>query len=532
MVLGLRQLGVLARTHELGRATGELAQTPPLAVGPGRQRIVDRCGGCAIAGIEIAQRIHDLGLVGAIDGGRIVLARGVGCDALGPLGQHARRHGRAGEHAAQQSDRRPVPHPPLLRAHAGLTGDRLAAVGQHVLEQLPEGGAERVGLLGRLALGKGCRRPEPALDILATTLDEMGLEAAPQLLVVGDSAERRVEQPEQRAEALLDAAVRRGGDQDQVPGAVGGELGQQLVSLLLRTAVRARRPGGAVRLVDDDQIGRVAQELVALAVRLDEVDAGDEAARPAIDREIPPGQLAFQPRHGRGLHDVGFERELVGQLGLPLVAQMRRAQARRAAGRCRGRAARARSAPPRSSCRRRHRRRSAGAPGRAAAPTAAGRTGRAVAPPRSARASGTARHPTGGRGVRRRRASAARRCRRAGRGRARGTRPNGSALGRPERRRRPPRRRLRRAVEGAEAPTGRPGRTTQSRPRAETSCPGRKVRACAPMMHRPPDQFLVEYEWSVAAILTGANQPSEQTADPRGRGGDRGTSPAPPPAAP
>ena len=81
-----------------------------------------------------------------------------------------------------------------------------------------------------------------------------------------------------------------------------------------------------MRLVDDDEIGRVAQELVALAIGLDEVDAGDEAARPAIDGEIPPGQLAFQPRHGRGLHDVGFERELVGELGLPLVAQMRWAQ--------------------------------------------------------------------------------------------------------------------------------------------------------------------------------------------------------------
>ena len=136
-----------------------------------------------------------------------------------------------------------MPHAPLLSAHAGLTGDRLAAVGQHVLEQLPEGGAERVGLLGRLALGEGCCRPEPALDILATTLDEVGLEAAPQLLVVGYPGESGVEQPQQRAEALLDAAVRRGGDQDQVTSTVGGELGQQLVPLLLGTPVACSAAG-------------------------------------------------------------------------------------------------------------------------------------------------------------------------------------------------------------------------------------------------------------------------------------------------
>ena len=107
--------------------------------------------------------------------------------------------------------------------------------------------------------------------------------------------------------------------------ASAASLRQKLVPLLLRPAVCARRSGGTVRLVDDDQVRRMAQEMVALAVRLDEVDAGDEAAPPSVDREVASRQLTLEPCHGGRLHDVGLESELLGQLRLPLVTEMRRA---------------------------------------------------------------------------------------------------------------------------------------------------------------------------------------------------------------
>ena len=50
--------------------------------------------------------------------------------------------------------------------------------------------------------------------------------------------------------------------------------------------------------------------------------------RPAVDGQVAPWQLPFQPRHGGRLHNVSVEPELLGQLGLPLIAKMCRAQHR------------------------------------------------------------------------------------------------------------------------------------------------------------------------------------------------------------
>ena len=58
--------------------------------------------------------------------------------------------------------------------------------------------------------------------------------------VVGEVGERGVEEAEQRAEGVLVAAVRRRGDQDQVPVSVGGEARDELVALVAAAPALAR----------------------------------------------------------------------------------------------------------------------------------------------------------------------------------------------------------------------------------------------------------------------------------------------------
>src|SRR3954452_17216715 len=175
-----------------------------------------------------------------------------------------------------------MPHPALRAPLAGGTGHGAAAVIEHVLEQAEIVGAELVCLLARLPLRERRGGAEPSLDILPATLDDVGHEPSPLGGTLSRSLERRVEQAQERAEALLDAAMRRGGDQDQVPPRIAGhELAQELVPQLLAAAALTTRLGGAVRLVDDDEVRRVGEEGLPLPAGLDEVDAGDERLRPS-----------------------------------------------------------------------------------------------------------------------------------------------------------------------------------------------------------------------------------------------------------
>ena len=90
-----------------------------------------------------------------------------------------------------------------------------------------------------------------------------------------------------------------------------------LVLATLALAARARR---AVRLVDDHEIGRRAQERPAVPLCLDEVDARDQVRIVLVDREILPGQIPLEPGHGRRAHYCGLDREFLPEFPLPLLA--------------------------------------------------------------------------------------------------------------------------------------------------------------------------------------------------------------------
>ena len=100
------------------------------------------------------------------------------------------------------------------------------------------------------------------LDIASAALDDVRQQTLP---VVASRARRRlletgVEQAEERAEAFLDAAVRCRGHQQQVPASITREGLQQLMTLVLATLALAARACRAMRLIDDHEIGRRAQE--------------------------------------------------------------------------------------------------------------------------------------------------------------------------------------------------------------------------------------------------------------------------------
>ena len=80
-----------------------------------------------------------------------------------------------------------------------------------------------------------------------------------------------------------------------------------------------------MRLVDDDEFGGGAQELVAPPLRLDEVGRDDDEGI-ALEDRFAHVQIAFQPGRRAGQHQLGVDVELVAQFGLPLLGQLRRTE--------------------------------------------------------------------------------------------------------------------------------------------------------------------------------------------------------------
>ena len=93
----------------------------------------------------------------------------------------------------------------------------------------------------------------------------------------------------------------------------------------MAAAVSGARIGRGVRLVDDDEVGGGAQELVAVAVALDEVGADDDV-RVALEERLAQAQPALEPGRGRGQHADRVDVELVAHLGLPLVREVWRGE--------------------------------------------------------------------------------------------------------------------------------------------------------------------------------------------------------------
>ena len=134
----------------------------------------------------------------------------------------------------------------------------------------------------------------------------------------------RVQQGEQVAEALVLAAVRGRGDQDQVPAGVRGQARDQLVPQHPGPAAGAVGHAG-VRLVDDQQVRAAVPELLAQPGALDEVGGHHDVPVP-VEQRLALQQPAFQPADRAGQHQLGVDAELGGQLPLPLLGQRRAAQ--------------------------------------------------------------------------------------------------------------------------------------------------------------------------------------------------------------
>ena len=80
-----------------------------------------------------------------------------------------------------------------------------------------------------------------------------------------------------------------------------------------------------MRLVDHHHLRAGAQEVVASAVALDEVEA-DDGERIGVEHADRVGQIPLQSRRAGGGHRHGGERKLVLKFAGPLVDQVRRAQ--------------------------------------------------------------------------------------------------------------------------------------------------------------------------------------------------------------
>ena len=95
-----------------------------------------------------------------------------------------------------------------------LTGNRLAAILQHVLKQIAIGAVELVLVLDRLACWEGRVLAEPVSEIATLALDQMSSEALRRNLRFG--IEIWIEQAQQRAERLVHSAMRGRRREDQV----------------------------------------------------------------------------------------------------------------------------------------------------------------------------------------------------------------------------------------------------------------------------------------------------------------------------
>jgi hypothetical protein len=288
---------------------------------------VDRQGGLLVVG-AILRGLKDAGaeiFLFAIRPPPFAIRRLPFAICLLPLLQRSDGRRRAGHDAAQQRQRPPVAHalPSFVQLLAGV--HRLGAEGVGFLEQIAVGRREGVGLVGRFADGEAMRAFPVLLDVPARALDEMlrqhialrfGQRAGVPCAEVG------VEQGEQGAKGPFDAAVRRGRQQHQMPIGLLRQRLHQAVPLLLFLFVRVAG-GAAVRLVHDDELRRIEEKAMAVALALDEVNADHLHGVMLVDALR---DAAFELADRPGADDHCLQVELLGQLPLPLIAQVGRAQ--------------------------------------------------------------------------------------------------------------------------------------------------------------------------------------------------------------
>ncbi len=318
------------RPGELARPGEEAVKPSLLRLRPGSLRVLERRGRGIVADLLVAERVQHLRSVGLVDL-RLVLIFLVG-QPVRTRTEHGGGGRGAGEQAAQDRDRGPVSHSLLGRTQALASRDRFAAVGQHVFEELQVVGREVVARFRIVALGEGRLVAEPGLHVLAPALDHVRQQHLFFERHPGTDLKVGIQEPEERAKAFLDAAVRGRGDQDDVAVRVLGDRAQQFVALVLDPAGAAGRPGRHVRLVHDDEVRGAAQEWIAVSLRLHEIDAGDQVRIVLVDRDILARQAPLQARDLRGLNEHRLERKFLAQLTLPLVTEVGRTEHGQAPG--------------------------------------------------------------------------------------------------------------------------------------------------------------------------------------------------------
>ncbi len=98
----------------------------------------------------------------------------------------------------------------------------------------------------------------------------------------------------------------------------------QPVALMAGAAHRGVESAG-VGLVHDHALRAGTQEVVAPAVRLDVV-GGDDDEVVDVEERLADAAALLEPADGRGQHQLGLDVELVRQLRLPLLSEVRWAQ--------------------------------------------------------------------------------------------------------------------------------------------------------------------------------------------------------------
>ena len=122
---------------------------------------------------------------------------------------------------------------------------------------------------------------------------------------------------------LLLAAVGRGREHHEALLGVGRESAQKVIPLLLLLR-GSLGPGACVGLVHDHKLGSLLHEHVAAVGGFDVVDADDLVGVVVVDARVAL-DLAVEPGLRARTDDHGLDVELVADLLLPLVAEVRQA---------------------------------------------------------------------------------------------------------------------------------------------------------------------------------------------------------------
>lgn len=234
------------------------------------------------------------------------------CGGCGRRG-HAAQHGEGGvpDHACLMAER-------MLGA-----GGEADAVVSDVVEELAPLAGELVGYFPREASWEdGCVLP--FLDVFTAALNEVAgkvfAERAALMFVFPEAGEFRAKQGEEIVERVVIAGVGGSGEQEEVAVFLGRELLEQFEPELSTLAI-----GAGVGFVDDDELGSDREEVFAVTLAFDVVEADDDEWVLAEER-CAWRQRFFEPGGTGGSEGDGAEVETGFEFRDPLFDEVRRAE--------------------------------------------------------------------------------------------------------------------------------------------------------------------------------------------------------------